>query len=331
MNFKDVIGLDISKLTIDVVIHSSKEHFIVKNKLRGFKSILNKVYKLSSFDQNEIVFLLEHTGLYAHLICDFFTKNNTPFVLVSGMEIKRSLGISRGKDDKLDAAKIALYGYRRREELELYQMPNNNILKIKRLLGLRDKLVKQRAGYKACTNEQKRVYKRKDNELLFKCQEKMIHVMSLQIKQVDDEMKRIIYKDEQFLQMFLLLLSIKGVGKQTALYLIVYTNGFTKFKNYRKFASYCGIAPFPNRSGSSIRGKTKISNLAFKKIKTLLDLCAKSAIQYNTEMRQYYHKRITEGKNKRSTINIIRNKLLSRMFAVINRKTPYVDVFKFAA
>lgn len=131
--------------------------------------------------------------------------------------------------------------------------------------------------------------------------------------------------------MFKLINSIKGVGPQTALFMIVYTNGFTKFKNWRKFASYCGIAPFPNSSGSSIKGRTKVSHLANKKIKSLFDLCAKSAIQYNREMKKYYERRIEEGKSKMSSINAIRNKLLSRIFAVVERKTPYVNFMKYAA
>lgn len=126
-------------------------------------------------------------------------------------------------------------------------------------------------------------------------------------------------------------MSIKGVGSQTALFMIVTTNGFTKFASWRKFASYCGIAPFPNTSGTSIRGRTKVSNLANKKIKSLFDMCAKSAIQNNPEMKIFYHRRLEQGKNKMSTINIIRNKLLSRIFATIKRQTPYVDVLKYAA
>ncbi len=104
-----------------------------------------------------------------------------------------------------------------------------------------------------------------------------------------------------------------------------------KFKDARKFASFCGIAPFPNSSGTSIRGRTKVSHLANKKIKSLLDLCAKSAIQSNPEMKSYYHKRIEQGKNKMSTINIIRNKIVYRVFAVVKRQTPYVNTMKFAA
>jgi transposase len=113
--------------------------------------------------------------------------------------------------------------------------------------------------------------------------------------------------------------------------LIVCTNGFTTFKTWRKFASYCGIAPFPNNSGTSVRGRTKVSHLANKEGKALLNLCASSAIQYNPEMKAYYRRRVEKGKNKMSTLNIIRNKLLARAFAVAQRGTPYVDTMRYAS
>jgi len=166
---------------------------------------------------------------------------------------------------------------------------------------------------------------------LFDVQEKMINTLNKQINKIEKEMKDIIKTDSKLKEMFDLVISVKGIGPQTTLFLIAYTAGFTKFKDSRKFASYCGIAPFSNSSGTSIRGRTKVSNLANKKIKSLLDLCAKTAIQHSPEMKNFYEKRINNGKNKMSTINIIRNKLLARAFAVVKRGVPYVDTLRFAA
>lgn len=331
MKFKDVIGLDMSKLTIDVVIHSTQTHFHSKNKRSGFKSLVKRVYKKSKLDPSQIIFILEHTGMYSHQICTFFSENNIPFVIVPGLAIKRSMGITRGKDDKIDAIKIALYGYRRLNELVPCTMPKDNIQAIKRLLGLRSKLVKHRTAYISTLKESKRIFKRMDNEILFSTHEKMIHQLNKQICVVEKELDKLLQQDDQIHQMYELIRSIKGIGKQTALHMIAYTEGFTKFKTARQFASYCGVAPFPNSSGTSLNGKTKVSHLAYKKIKSLLDLCAKSAIQFNPELKKYYHKRIKEGKNKSSTINVIRNKLITRMFAVIKRKTPYVDILGYAS
>ncbi|WP_169514979.1 transposase [Arenibacter latericius] len=155
--------------------------------------------------------------------------------------------------------------------------------------------------------------------------------MSKQISVVQKQMEGIIKENESMFRNYGLLNTINGVGPQTAFFMIAYTANFTKFKSWRKFASYCGIAPFPNRSGTSVRGRTKISHLANKEGKVLFHLCAMTAIQCVPEMRVFYQRRLKEGKNEMSTLNIVRNKLLARAFAVVKRGTPYVDTMGYAA
>lgn len=331
MKILDTVGIDMSKLNFDVRIHGSQSYEQFENSKKDFKKLLRWVYKNSTFSKENILFVFEHTGLYSHQLSVYLTEHKVPFSLLPGLEIKRSLGIARGKDDKVDATKIALYAYRIRDEIKTYKLPTEQVLSLKRLLSLRERLVKQRAGFKASFKEQKRILIKKDNKTLLTIQEKTIRFLSNQIVEIEKKIRAIIKSDDKLNEQFELIISIKGVGNQTALFMIAYTDGFTKFKTWRKFASYCGIAPFPNVSGTSVRGKTKVSNLANKRIKSLFDLCAKSAIQFNPEMKVYYNRRLDEGKNKMSTINIIRNKLLARIFAVVERRTPYVDIMKYAA
>ena len=330
MTIKQTIGIDISKLTFDVRIHINQSYKVFENTKKGFNQFIRWVRKNNEFKEENTLFALEHTGIYSEQITLFFSEHQINFSLISGLEIKRSLGIARGKDDKVDATKIALYAYRLRDEIKPYVIPSKSINQLKKLLALRERLVKHRSGFKACLKEQKRVYIKKDSPILFITQQRMIKYLNKQIDNLESEINKIIIHSEQLKQQLVLIKSIKGVGTQTALNIIASTNGFTKFKTSRQFASYCGIAPFPNSSGTSLNGRTKVSHLANKKLKSLLDLCAKSAIKHNTEMKIFYTKRVEQGKNKRSTINIVRNKLLSRIFAVVSRKTPYVDIMKFA-
>lgn len=332
MKIRETIGIDVSKKKLDIYIHSEKMHRVFENCSKDIKNMVKWSLKNTDFAEEEIMFAFEHTGLYSHQISATLSELGMMYTAIPGLEIKRSLGLTRGKDDKVDAAKIALYAYRLREEIQPYQMPSEKLLSLKRLLSIRDRIVKQRAGYKASLKEEKRVLKRKDNNVLLSVQEEIIGHFSKKIKKIEKEMDMIIKASEKLNNIYGLITSIKGVGPQTALYMIAFTQGFTKFENSRKFASYCGIAPFPNSSGTSIRGKTKVSHLANKKIKSLFDMCAKTALQYNPEIRQYYKRRIEDqGKNKMSTINVIRNKLLSRIFAVVKRGTPYVDTLRYAA
>lgn len=140
-----------------------------------------------------------------------------------------------------------------------------------------------------------------------------------------------VFQEEELKKQFDLICSVKGIGEQMALNFIISTDGFKRFKNGRQFASYCGVAPYPYISGTSIYGKNKVSHLANKKLKSLLNMCAVSAIQHAPEMKLFYQQKVAEGKNKMSVINIVRNKLIHRVFSVVKRGTPYVELKKYVA
>lgn len=331
MRFNETIGIDVSKLTIDAVIHTEKKHKCFKNTKVGFNEMSKWVDKNTTISCSQRLYAFEHTGLYSLPLSIYLTETKQTYIIIPGLELKKSQGIARGKDDKIDAAAIALYTYRRRDEIQPYNLPSKTLLELRRLLSLRDKLVRLRSGFKSTNREIKDFLTKKDHATYFKVHEDMIKSLTKQIAVVEKQLITIVKNDEQLCQMYNLITSIKGVGDQTALHMIAFTNGFTLFENARKFASYAGIAPFPYKSGISIHGRTKVHDLANKKFKSLLSNCATSAIQNNTEMKIYYERRLKEGKNKMSTINIIRNKILARIFAVIERGTPYVNTLAYAS
>jgi transposase len=329
MKIDEVLGIDVSKLTLDCHLHRSKVHMVFDNNLGGIAKMLE--WALESEDKENLLIVFEHTGLYSHLLIKSLASSAYLFQVVPGLDIKRSLGIARGKDDRADAKRIALYGYRLREEIMPLRSCSKSLDLLKRLMSMRKKLVVQKAGHMTTLGEQKRVLDQEENKTLFQVQKEIIAMLNKQIAQLEKEMDKLIEQGPELRELYRLLTSVKGIGGVTARFLIVQTSGFSTFKSWRKFASYCGIAPFPNSSGTSVRGRTKVSHLANKEGKTLLNLCATSAIQSNQEMRAYYERRVREGKNKMSTLNIIRNKLLARAFAVVQRGTPYVDTMRYAS
>lgn len=329
MNFLEIIGIDVSKETLDVKIHTAGIMSQFENTESGYKTLTEWVLASTKLNKPDLLFAFEHTGIYSFPLSVYFSDNDLSFIMIPGLELRRSMGIKRGKDDKIDAQAIALYAFRRKEEIEPYQMPSERLQELRRLLSLRERLVKQRAGYDASKKEYVRMIKSK-NQVYVDVHETLINELNKQIKRIDKELDDLIKDDKHMKKMFDLITSIKGVGPQTAMFVIAFTNAFSLFKTWRKFASYAGIAPFPHRSGSSIRGRTKVSHLANKKLKALLSSCASSAIVCNQEMKTYYERRLEEGKNKMATLNIIRNKLLARIFAVIERNSPYVNTLKYA-
>jgi transposase len=331
MRFKETIGIDVGKSFLEVNIHCIEHSKEFKNTIQGRKALVKWVVRSTSFEKDQLLFAFEHTGLYSYPLSIELEEQGLFFVIIPGLELKRSMGISRAKNDKIDAKKIALYAFRRKDEIKPYIMPSAVLISLKRLLSLREKLVKHRSGYKASLKEYGLFLSKKETKLIISTHKKMIAFLNKQIEVINKELLLTVKGNKQIQNLYELATSVRSIGPQTAMFIIAYTNGFTAFTKWRKFASYCGIAPFPNTSGTSVRGKTKVSSLANKKIKSLLDLCAKSAIQNNPEMKIYYRRRIDEGKAKMSTINIIRNKLLSRVFAAVNRKTPYVNTIAYAA
>lgn len=329
--FTNTIGIDVSKKTLDIHDYVHQLANQVSNDLVGFKELLKWAAK-SNIDLSKVLFCFEHTGMYSLPLALYLTEQKQPYVMESGLEVKRSLGISRGKNDQADAQAIARYAYLRREEIEVHQLPSKKLLELKTLLSLREKMVSQRAGYQASRKEMKAFLKIvKTSSVVFEAQEQLVKELTKQILKIEKQMVDIIAKDEHLKKTFDLVTSVKGVGLVLGTTMLVYTNCFTAFSDWRKFACYCGIAPFEYQSGTSIKGKTKVNHFANKRLKSLLSNAACSSIQHNPEMKLYYEKRIKEGKNKMSTQNIIRNKIVARVFAVVKRGTEYVDTLKCAA
>jgi len=330
MDFKEVMGVDVSKKTLDVYLHCQAKHAVYPNTPKGMLA-LERWLKQLQIERASLLTCLEHTGLYSLRLTQFLEGGKWPYVLESGLQIKRSMGIKRGKNDKVDAIQIARYAYLHRAELKLCGSSSPALSQLERLLSMRQRLVRQRSGFKVSLSEHLLVLDADDHALLLDVQRQMIHTLSKKISILDQRIQKVIRQDEQMKGLYELVTSVRGIGAVVGTHLLVITKGFRRFSNSRKFASYCGIAPFEHRSGTSLRGRTKVSPFANKNIKALLNMAALSAIQNDRELGKYYQQRVADGKNKMATLNIIRNKLVGRVFAVVKRGTPFVTVYSRVA
>ena len=150
-----------------------------------------------------------------------------------------------------------------------------------------------------------------------------------QIKLLEIAIQTLIQSDVQTAENDKLARTVVGVGPVTSAYIIAITQNYTSFKDPRKFACYCGVAPFPNRSGKRI-GKTKVSHIANKKMKSILSMCVSAAMVHDPELSKYYNRKLKEGKEKGIVLNALKNKIIQRVFAVVKRKTPYVKIMNYA-
>ena len=323
MKIQHIIGADLSKKSIDLVCHLLNTHLQIENSITGFKDLVQWMWQ-KKINPSETMIVMEHTGLYSYCFEKFLHQHQIAFCKVNALAIKRSIGIVRGKTDKLDAARIAAYGYEKKEKLAINVPASDALKRLQLLHSTRERLVRHRASL-TCAIKEYRHIGIPEKDILMQTQLQLIKNFDKQIEKLMTEIETIIDEDQSLKQNFHLLQSIKGVGKIIALTTIIKTHNFTRFANARKFACFCGTAPFEHSSGTSIRKKSRVSHLADKQMKSLLDLSAKSAIQYDKELREYYLKRTEAGKSKMSTINVVRNKILYRMFAIIKRQTPFTE------
>lgn len=331
MKNKQIIGIDVSKGTLDAFVFKSNHLFQVANSPSGFVRLLEESIQISGTLKDSLLFCFENTGCYSKSLSVFLQDAGITFYAIDALDLKRSLGLSRGKSDKKDAKAIAMYAWRRRDELVCSKLPGPVFDQLSALLSHREMLIKQRTALKNANKGHYNTYSENEFKFLKESQMRMIKHLSEEIKITESEIIFIINHNVELKSSYDLLLSIKGVGKILAFYMITLTHNFTKFTDPRKFACYAGIAPFEYSSGTSVKGKTKVHPCANKQIKSLLNMAAMSSIQLPGEYQIYYLRRTADGKNKMSTLNIIRNKLIFRAFAVIKRGSVYVDLHRFAA
>ncbi len=327
------VGIDVSKLKLDIrfVFESGTEypHLIVSNNEKGIKEII--IYlKKNKIQSADALFCFENTGLYSMPLAIFFSKHQLDYWDIPALEIKRSKGIARGKNDKVDAKDIAFYAITHSHKLHLNQIPEQDILRLQLLYTEREKLLKALHIMGSTLEVNGFLPKEVIKEVLILNKKTVTHLKA-SLKQIDKSIMVIVKENEQLKKSFALATSVPGIGTQSAVYMLIKTRCFTRFDNWRKLACYAGIAPFEYSSGSSIRGKTKVSHLADKKMKSLLNMGALSAKKHDKEISEYYLRKTAEGKNKMLVLNNIRCKIISRVFAVINRQTPFVNTQKFAA
>src|ERR1700755_2143773 len=145
MKITNVLGIDVSKAKLDCYLYpQSRTLEAVSNDHKGYEKI-TKWIKSYCKDKGELLVVMEYTGIYTYGLERFLHTHNIPFVKRPALDIKRSLGMIRGKTDKADAKFISKYGWMRKEELVPMKPVTNELVALQQLMTYRDKMVADRA------------------------------------------------------------------------------------------------------------------------------------------------------------------------------------------
>ena len=326
MVFLHYVGIDISKETLDVAVYPAKDkktdYLQVVNTQKGLKEMLSWL-KRKGTQLDGLVICAEHTGAYTNELIEFADAHNVALSLNSPLDIKRSMGIARGKNDIVDAARIAEFAYARRERLRLYEKPCEGIMTLQYLLTERRQYIRQRTAllnFNSALNKYETPAARNRNHSATKELVKLI-------KKTEEQMHSVLSDHPDIRKSYDLVSSVKGIGLINALNTIVYTNNFKAFETPRQYACYIGVAPFDHTSGTSVRGRTQVSKICRTQQKSELSMAARSAIVHDPGLRRYYQRKMKEkggGKDAHGIVlNAVKFKLILRMFAVVKSGTPY--------
>lgn len=313
--YKEIFGVDISKDVFDV--HGSKSgHDQFKNHASGFKTFLKNLPK-------ESLVVMEATGYYHYRLAQFLFKQNILVSVVNPLSVKRfiQMKLSKVKTDKSDAKAICEYG--QINEVPLYTALTNVQSECLQLFRLMDSCIKKRTATKNKIHGEEVLGI--PSKYVYRSLKRIKKYLDKEVLGIEKKLLSLV-KQEQQLQLTLLT-SIPGIGLKTALFMIVITDGFTKFENSKQLCSYVGITPTIRESGSSVRGRSRISKVGNRKLRNLLFLCSFNACKHNKACKDIYERIVNKGKSKKLALIAVSNKLIKQSFAIIKSGLPYDEKY----
>ena len=324
------IGIDVSKLTLDVSVNGTKNHIRIQNSSEGFKQLQSWLKSLN-VDLTDSWFVFEYTGGYEYRLVQFLQSKGIVFTRVPGLQLKKSMGMQRGKNDKIDSLRIANYGYEKREKLKAHKACSTAIARLKLLLTQRSGFVDDKKAHEHRLKELKAMMDLKKGDAILKRYQQAVDFAVKMIAKTEAEIMKLFSKNESMNKNFHLITSIPGIGKVNGWMTIAYTENFERFPHGRAYGAYIGVVPYDHSSGTSIKGKSRVSHMANKTLKADLSMAAKASVMHDPEMKMYYERRSALGKKHMGIMNEVKFKLVLRMFAVVNKGEVYVKNQNLAA
>ncbi|WP_052143745.1 IS110 family transposase [Wocania ichthyoenteri] len=312
---RKIYGIDISKGVFDLY-NDTAGHLDFKNEEKGFKALLKSLPK-------DALVVMEATGCYHYRLAQYLHNNKVLVSVVNPLSVKRfiQMKLAKVKTDKSDAKFI--FDYATVNEVPLYRALTELQSECLQLYQLLDVYIKQSTvtknklhGEKVLGIPSKAVYNSLNRTLKHLQKEILI---------IENRLLELVKQEQQ--EQLTLLQTIPGIGLKTALFLVVTTNGFEKFETASQLCSYAGITPTIRQSGSSLRGKSRISKVGNRKLRRLLFLSAFSACRYNKACKAIFDRLVLKGKSKKLALIAVANKLLKQAFAIAKSRLPYDENF----
>lgn len=315
------LGIDISKKTLDIcILNQGVSTF---DKITNTTNRISKFFKKLAKQYTDVYVAMENTGYYNDPLYQVLQHTSFKVYVIDPRHIKRSIGLVRGKNDKVDAQRIATFIERNHQDFQLWKPASEQVNNIKILLNHRRSLIKLRSATKQKIAALKILSINKTIAKMIRLHLEHIKQNNKEINELEKLIQAEIKKDKELHQNSKRIMSVPGIGKVTAWTIVAKTNGFTRLTDPRKLACFAGVVPFEQQSGTSLNTKPRVSKIADRQLKTVLQMAAMRAVRMENELKYFYLKKVNQGKNKMSVLNAVRNKLVHIAMAIIKNQTFY--------
>ncbi|MDH3324835.1 MAG: IS110 family transposase [Candidatus Peregrinibacteria bacterium] len=307
----EIVGIDISKSTFDVYI-PEKGYSQYANTQQGFGQFKKELEHNSHC-------VMEFTGAYYYQLAVYLHDQKLSVSVVNPLVIKRFMQMKqqRNKTDKSDAKMISDYGYE--QELTQWEPDPDYVKESKNLYSSLELYSKQST---ACKNQLHSLKSRGlTTGFLVRSIKRQLKHLKAEMELLEQELEKIV-KEHQG-DLYARLKTIPGIGNKTAALLIVSTDGFKNFESNGQVSSFFGLAPTERTSGSSIRGKSRISKIGNKKVRNHLFLCSFTACKCNPQCSALYERIVNKGKSKKLALIAVANKLIKQAYGIAKSELAY--------
>lgn len=311
-----VLGIDISKAKFDAVLVSddTKRHRIFDNDDNGFEALAGWLDKVAS---GGVHACMEATGGYGDDLALFLHEQGHLVSIINPARIK-AFGQSEGvrtKTDKVDAGVIARFCRAHQPEAWTPPTPCMRELRalVRRCAALKEMRVQEL---------QRRAHGSASARVRSSIEQSLLHLDG-EITAIGKAVADLIDHDDHLRRSRDLLLSIPGIGAQSAAVLLAEIPDFQAFAHNKRISAFAGLSPREHTSGSSIRGRARIGKAGNPRLRAILYMCALSARRSNPTLKAFGDRLKSAGKPPKVVLVAVARKLLVIAYGVMKTQQPF--------
>jgi len=325
---KQAVGIDVAQDELVVCMGRMYEdltlelysHKTFGNTAKGFELLTNWVSKLSNADV-ELIYVMEATGVYHESLAYYLSDRGDRLSIVLPNKISnysRTLDV-KTVTDKTASEAITRFGLERK--LDNWEPPKGVYRSLRQLTRERDQVVATRTIAKNQLHaEEAEAYPNKKSIARTK---KLIAFLDKQEQEIKEELAQMIKEDEEVKRIVVLLCSLPGIGLLTAATILGETNGFDLIRNKRQLASYAGLDVKEKQSGTSVKGKPRISKKGNRYLRKAMHLPALTAIRHDERFKAIFARIVSKHGIKMKAAVAIQRKLLEMAYTLYKKQEKY--------